>query len=479
MKAPRTNTGVNVLKDREHLKQGSPNLNRRVSMLGNIIDVKYPGEQSSSSGIQVLIRFEDGQSPIHWFTLAEDYALCITVMGNRDAVKALQPRCIYTYHPTSFFSGIAKLTTDRTQTQTFLGFLKNLSNAAVGFFGGLLGGVDSPPGTDVPPFTPVAPAKPAGPANGAPVAPPIPGINYNPADTAQESTQPSTQSAVPLGPEPAPPAPAPSLTPAEELTTALRDPRRKAELDAIFAKSLPWLHTSKDGVFTVTTLSNKSIIVPVKYITTENVDKWIANPPTRGQYTETASGAQAAATAPTTPAPPVTSAPALTGKKVLLIGSSSAVGVGSKLKAMLLTLGIKEFRNIGKGSTFLHQWANPNSEQGKLLTRTLETYNPEVVFLFVGTNDEAGGGLATREDNPAVQNLYNSLQGRRSFFIGLPPHTRHRMIPAFRNRIANVWGSDMFYTEGVNPQKAVDNLHLSQQGYNELLAALKPWLQDK
>lgn len=462
MKAPRTNTGVNVLKDREHLKQGSPNLNRRVSMLGNIIDVKYPGEQSSSSGIQVLIRFEDGQSPVHWFTLAEDYALCITVMGNRDAVKALQPRCIYTYHPTSFFSGIAKLTTDRTQEQTFVDFLKNLSNAAVGFFGGLLGGVGSPPGTDVPPFNPVAPASPAKPVasnNGGQVPAP-------------------TSGSAPLGPQQTP-----SATPAQEFAAALADPKRKAEIDAIYAKGLPWLHTSSDGVISVTTLDNKNIVVPVKYLTTENVDKWIADPPTRGKYTEVTPAAVPAATPSTSTPGTDEPAPILVGKKVLLIGSSSAQGIASKLSAQLFKLGIKEFRGIGESGSNISQWSDSSHKWGKKLESNLASFKPDVVIIFLGTNDERGlsegPGRMTSAKASAIQQLKTKLAGYRSLYIGLPPHTMWKEVPEFRAALASAWGADYLNIESLNPPKAQDGYHLNQKGYDQVVAAFKPWVQAK
>lgn len=308
MKAPRTNTGISVLKDREHIRQGSPNLSRRVSILGNITDIKYPGSNQTSSGIQVLIRFEDGSSPIHWFTLAEDYALCIAVLGNRDAVIQLQPRVIYTYHPTSFFSGIAKLTTDKTQETSFLGYLENLSNAAIGFFGGILAGLNGAPGQDTPPFTPVAPTTtapsaasttPTGPTFGpelpSPVKPVVADVNFSSADTVPESTTglapgetptPEITSVTPLGPEP-PPLPTDlNLSPKERLDYAMAIPERKAELEAIIKNIPPWLTIGQDASFTVSTLDGKSIVIPVKYITIENMNKWINDPTTRGQYTE-------------------------------------------------------------------------------------------------------------------------------------------------------------------------------------------------
>ena len=178
------------------------------------------------------------------------------------------------------------------------------------------------------------------------------------------------------------------------------------------------------------------------------------------------------------PAPQAASGPLnLRGAKVLLIGSSSAVGYGLRLKTLLEGFGIAEFKNIGKSGTFLSQWSDNDKEMGKKLEETLASYRPTVVFIFVGSNDECGRGSGTKA--PAIERLHRKLPGTRSIFIGLPPHTKWSMIRSFRDLLASTWGEDYFNTEAINPAKAADGYHLSSAGYQTVSDALGPWLASK
>ena len=167
----------------------------------------------------------------------------------------------------------------------------------------------------------------------------------------------------------------------------------------------------------------------------------------------------------------------LAGQRVLLIGSSSAVGFGSYLKTLLGQYGVTEFKNIGKSGTFLSQWSDNSKEMGIKLETTLAEFQPTVVFIFVGSNDECGGGSGTRA--PAVERLHSKLQGTRSFFIGLPIHTVWKMNPPFRDLLASTWGDDYFNTESLDLARAGDRYHLSPAGYRTLAAALDAWISTK
>ena len=167
----------------------------------------------------------------------------------------------------------------------------------------------------------------------------------------------------------------------------------------------------------------------------------------------------------------------LAGQRVLLIGSSSAVGVGPRLEAMLQDHGIAGFKNIGISGSSLYQWSDNVTAPGRLLESTLADYQPGVVFIYVGTNDEAGGGAGTR--SPAIERLHRKLQGTRSIFLGLPPHSNWTMNRPFRDLLERTWGADFFNTEVLNPAKASDGYHLSSAGYRTVLTALDKWLLAK
>jgi lysophospholipase L1-like esterase len=167
----------------------------------------------------------------------------------------------------------------------------------------------------------------------------------------------------------------------------------------------------------------------------------------------------------------------LAGQRVLLIGSSSAVGFGSYLKTLLGQYGVTEFKNIGKSGTFLSQWSDNSKEMGRKLETTLAEFQPTVVFIFVGSNDECGGGSGTRA--AAVERLHGKLQGTRSFFIGLPTHTVWKMNRPFRDLLASTWEDDYFNTESFDLARAGDRYHLSPAGYRTLAAALDQWISSK
>lgn len=174
----------------------------------------------------------------------------------------------------------------------------------------------------------------------------------------------------------------------------------------------------------------------------------------------------------------------LKGKRVLLIGSSSAVGIGPRLKKMLLNHGISDFKNIGVSGTQLSHWSDNDHEVGRSLETALQEYRPDVVFIFVGTNDEA-----LRRDNPnrdiaalrrpAVARLHRKLSNTRSLFIGLPQHHLWPMDNGFRDLLARTWGADYFDTAAVSPEKSSDGIHLSATGYQTVTAALDRWLRSK
>jgi lysophospholipase L1-like esterase len=178
------------------------------------------------------------------------------------------------------------------------------------------------------------------------------------------------------------------------------------------------------------------------------------------------------------------SALVLKDKRVLLIGSSSAVGYGSHLKTLLAGHGIADFKNIGVSGTNIRQWPDSSTVVGRALDKSLAEYRPDVVFIFVGTNDEALRGSRPNRNiaglcASAIEALHGKLSGTRSIFIGLPPHKNWPMDPNFRALLASTWGKDYFNLEPVNPAKASDGYHLSQTGYRSLSAALDPWLTDK
>jgi lysophospholipase L1-like esterase len=172
------------------------------------------------------------------------------------------------------------------------------------------------------------------------------------------------------------------------------------------------------------------------------------------------------------------------GQRVLLIGSSSAVGVGPRLKTMLERHGISAFKNIGVVGSTLKAWSDNDYADGRALEAALAEFRPTVVFIIVGGNDEA-----LRREKPnldvgalrasSIARLRSKLANTRSIFLGLPQHHLWPMDRGFRNLLASTWGDDFFNTEAVAPEKASDGIHLSSKGYEKWVAAIDQWLTAK
>jgi hypothetical protein len=151
MRVAKTNTGVDFFKNIEHKNQGSPDLRSKRSELGTIKDIKFPDTEKGRNGLQIIIAFDNQKlgTPLFWFSLAEDAGMILSSVGNREAVLLAPPRVSYTYHPTSFYQGIAKIVCDNSYG-TYTKYQNNQSNNVVAPVAALASG-GSPPGKKVTP----------------------------------------------------------------------------------------------------------------------------------------------------------------------------------------------------------------------------------------------------------------------------------------------------------------------------------------
>lgn len=133
MNIAKTNTGVDFFKGIEHKNQGSPDLRSKRAELGTIRDIKFPDTEKGRNGLQVIISFDNQKlgTPSYWFALGEDAGNILATVGNREAVLLAPPRVVYSYHPTNFHSGIAKIVCDNSYG-TYSKYQNNPSINAVG-----------------------------------------------------------------------------------------------------------------------------------------------------------------------------------------------------------------------------------------------------------------------------------------------------------------------------------------------------------
>lgn len=146
MNIAKTNTGVDFFKGIEHRNQGSPDLRTKRSELGVVKDIRFPDIDNGRNGLQIIIGFDNPKlgTPPYWFALGEDAGTILASVGNRDAILLAPPRVAYTYHPTNFHQGLAKIVCDNS-TGTYSKYQNNASNNVVAPVAALASG-GSPPG---------------------------------------------------------------------------------------------------------------------------------------------------------------------------------------------------------------------------------------------------------------------------------------------------------------------------------------------
>lgn len=192
----------------------------------------------------------------------------------------------------------------------------------------------------------------------------------------------------------------------------------------------------------------------------------------------------------------------MSGQRVLLMGDSLGVGVGPLLEKELRAQGIADFKNISVGGKNIAQFSDNSYAEGKSLEKALAEYKPTIVFISLGTNDEAirrikGGdpryftaaNLAknlvgpnfsvAKQRRKAIARLAGKLSGVQTVFIG-PPASDPTLWPMdreFRELLASTWSGNYFSTEAVAPQKCSDRIHLTGSGYKSWASDIARWVR--
>lgn len=182
-------------------------------------------------------------------------------------------------------------------------------------------------------------------------------------------------------------------------------------------------------------------------------------------------------------------------ERVLLIGDSLAVGLADPMEKALRARNVGAFKSIAIGGTMINQWAWSGSyRHARLLDATLADFQPTLVLISLGTNDEASRGVVDSYGNPAkppygpgfsvarerkdsIPKLASKLAGVRSVWIGPPVTGRWEPDRAFRNLIAATWPGRYFDTEQIRIAKQSDDLHPVGSGYRVWNDAIVAWLE--
>ncbi len=174
------------------------------------------------------------------------------------------------------------------------------------------------------------------------------------------------------------------------------------------------------------------------------------------------------------------------GMRVLLIGDSLAVGMAPHFAALAKEAGV-DFKALATVGTRIDQWAS-NADLKKLL----ESFQPELVLVSLGTNDEFMQGDAVKKQQPQLEKLLALLtQWPRSRDYGLgaehivwigPPTLPNPPSPGIPKMIQDAAGSVLaprfsyFHSERLQMPRGPDGIHPNVRGYAGWAGAIWHWL---
>ena len=194
----------------------------------------------------------------------------------------------------------------------------------------------------------------------------------------------------------------------------------------------------------------------------------------------------------------------MAGQRVLLVGDSLGVGVGPVLEKEFRNLGAAAFKNISVGGKTIGHFSDNKHAEGRSLEKALAEYKPTLVFICLGTNDEAirrikGGDpryftpenyaknlvgpnfSVAKQRRKAIARLAGKLSGVRSIWLGPPPSCPQLwpMDREFRNLLASTWSGNYFNTEAFNfPKVPRDDIHYTGKSYKDWGAEIARWLKN-
>lgn len=175
------------------------------------------------------------------------------------------------------------------------------------------------------------------------------------------------------------------------------------------------------------------------------------------------------------------------GMRILLIGDSLAVGMAPHFAALAKEAGI-DFKAMATVGTRIDQWAT-NADLKKLL----ETFQPELVLVSLGTNDEfmKGADIVAKQQAQLEKLLTLLSQWSRSRDYGLgaehivwigPPTLPNPPTPGISKMIQDAAGSALsprfyyFHSERIQMPRGPDNIHPTARGYAGWAGAIWHWL---
>lgn len=175
------------------------------------------------------------------------------------------------------------------------------------------------------------------------------------------------------------------------------------------------------------------------------------------------------------------------GMRILLIGDSLAVGMAPHFATLAKEAGI-EFKSLAISGTRIDQWASSAE-----LAKTLESLQPELVLVSLGTNDSfmQSKDAVVKQQAQLEKLLALLTQWSRKKDYGLgpehvvwigPPTLPKPPSPGIPKMIQEAAGSVLaprftyFHSEKLTMPRAPDGIHPNVRGYAGWAGAIWHWL---
>lgn len=172
------------------------------------------------------------------------------------------------------------------------------------------------------------------------------------------------------------------------------------------------------------------------------------------------------------------------GRRVLLIGDSLAVGMAPHFKALAKELGAK-FEALALSGTRIDEWA-----KSAKLEQVLQTFQPELVLISLGTNDEYMQGNVVPQQEKALDTLIKKISTytRNSDYglgpewivwIGPPtlPKASNGIVEMIRRASGGIPGRFYYYpSDRLTIPRGPDKIHPTARGYAGWAGAIWHWL---
>lgn len=156
--------------------------------------------------------------------------------------------------------------------------------------------------------------------------------------------------------------------------------------------------------------------------------------------------------------------------RLFVVGDSMAVGLTPHLKALSQESKVA-IESLAKQGTRIDQWAH-----SKVLQDKLTKFQPTLILVVLGTNDEYLGQGAAERQAPYLKDLLKNLErtGADVVWVGPPALSRSSGIAELvRSQVPD---SRYFPSETLQIPRGPDQLHPTARGYAGWAGAIWRWL---